>query len=58
MLVMRQFKINTIAAVGLLLVVHLAAFVTMVVLLLGVQASITDLESSGVCVGGRGRGSL
>ena len=47
MLVMRRFKLHTIIAVGALLAIHVAAFSVMLVLLIGVQDSIIDLNSSG-----------
>ena len=53
MLVMRRFKIHTLISIAALLIVHAAAFVTMMVLLVSVQDSITDLNSSGR-VGKRG----
>jgi hypothetical protein len=47
MLVMRRFKLHTILSIGALLLVHIAAFITMMVLLVSVQDSVVDLNSSG-----------
>ena len=48
MLVMQRFRTHTIISVGALLLVHLAAFVAMIVMLSSVEESIIDLNSSGV----------
>lgn len=47
MLVMRRFKLHTLLSIGALLLVHIAAFVTMMVLLVSVQDGVTDLNMSG-----------
>ena len=44
---MKRFKWHTLGTIAVLFLVHVAAFAAMVVLVIGIQDSITDLNSSG-----------
>ena len=44
--IMRRFKWHTLGTIGALILAHVVIFVIMVLLIMGVQESITDLNSS------------
>ena len=44
---MRRFKLHTLLSVAALFVVHLACFVAILVLVLGLQDNVLDLNNSG-----------
>ena len=44
---MRRFKLHTLVSVATLLIVHLACFAAIVVLVIGIQDNVLDLNNSG-----------
>ena len=44
---MRRFKLHTLLSVATLFVVHLACFTAIVVLVIGLQDNVLDLNNSG-----------
>ena len=49
---MRRFKLHTLLSVAALFVVHLACFVAILILVLGLQDNVLDLNNSGEDLGG------
>ena len=44
---MRRFKLHTLLSIGALFIVHLSCFAAIVVMVIGLQDSVQDLNNSG-----------